>query len=386
MKDKIKQILREDVLREERVQMNIPIPEDIREIKDVFVENGHKLFVVGGAVRDALLGKTPKDYDLATDATPDKVEAIMDKAGFKTLPTGKAFGVINVFTDSDEYEIATFREDLSGGRRPDAVRFTDIETDVKRRDLTINALFYDIDTGEVVDLVGGIDDLKNGIVRTVGAAEDRFGEDKLRILRAIRFAGRFGSGLDPAVDAALKKDNSLEGVSPERIRDEFLKGVKTAKDLRHFLKLIDEYKLWDAIFPGLKINIEDRNNDKDPIIVIANTLKLNNPNILAKELNKLTYSSAEVKAITFLIALQEFVRPEQVYKFKKLQSKSGIEGAQIYKFTLLAKLNPNLLGAFVKFDLSVTGDQVQRELGIKPGPEMGQAIEKMEIENFKKLL
>ena len=205
--------------------------------------------------------------------------------------------------------------------------------------------------------------------------------------RVIEDTPRTGiTGIDVSSSHNDIVDNSLEGVSPERIRDEFLKGVKTAKDLRHFLKLIDEYKLWDAIFPGLKINIEDRNNDKDPIIVIANTLKLNNPNILAKELNKLTYSSAEVKAITFLIALQEFVRPEQVYKFKKLQSKSGIEGAQIYKFTLLAKLNPNLLGAFVKFDLSVTGDQVQRELGIKPGPEMGQAIEKMEIDNFKKLL
>jgi tRNA nucleotidyltransferase/poly(A) polymerase len=386
MKDKIKQILREDIIREERVQMNMPIPDDIRQIKDVFVKNGHKLFVVGGAVRDALLGKTPKDYDLATDAVPDKVEDMMADAGFKTLPTGKAFGVINVFTDSDEYEIATFREDLSGGRRPDAVRFTDIETDVKRRDLTINALFYDIDTGEVVDLVGGIDDLKNGVVRTVGAAEDRFGEDRLRILRAIRFAGRFGSGLDPAVDAALKKDNSLEGVSPERIRDELLKGIKTAKNVKHFLSLIDDYKLWESIFPGLKISKTDRVNDKDPIIVIANTLKDNDPNVIAKELNKLTYSSSEVKVITFLIALQQFVNPEQVYKFKKLQSKSGIEDTQILKFGMLARLNGELITSFVKFELSVTGDQVQRELGVKPGPEMGKAIEKMEIENFKNLL
>lgn len=386
MKDKIKQILREDIIREERVQMNMPIPDDIRQIKDVFVKNGHKLFVVGGAVRDALLGKTPKDYDLATDAVPDKVEDMMADAGFKTLPTGKAFGVINVFTDSDEYEIATFREDLSGGRRPDAVRFTDIETDVKRRDLTINALFYDIETGEVVDLVGGIDDLKNGIVRTVGSPEERFGEDKLRILRAIRFAGRFGSGLDPAVDAALKKDNSLKGVSPERIRDEFLKGIKTAKSVKHFLTLIDEYKLWESIFPGLKISKTDRVNDKDPIIVIANTLKDNDPNVLAKELNKLTYSSSEVKVITFLIALQQFVTPEQVYKFKKLQSKSGVEDTQILKFGMLARLNGDLITSFVKFELSVTGDQVQQELGVKPGPEMGKAIEKMEIENFKNLL
>ena len=115
MKQTIKQILREGIIREDRVKMNIPIPNDILEIKDVFVKNGYKLYVVGGAVRDALLGKTPKDYDLATDADPDTVEQMMAKAGFKTLPTGKAFGVINVFTDQGEYEVATFRSDQYKG-------------------------------------------------------------------------------------------------------------------------------------------------------------------------------------------------------------------------------------------------------------------------------
>jgi tRNA nucleotidyltransferase/poly(A) polymerase len=162
MKNNIKQILREGIIMEARVKLDMPIPSDIKQIKDIFVKNGYKLYVVGGAVRDAILGKVPKDYDLATDANPDTVENMMQKAGLKTLPTGKAFGVINVFTDQGEYEVATFRTDIGSGRRPDAVSFTDIEGDVKRRDLTINALFYDIETGEVVDLVGGIDDLKNG--------------------------------------------------------------------------------------------------------------------------------------------------------------------------------------------------------------------------------
>ncbi len=118
MKETIRQILREGIIKEMeqtpkpiRVKMDMPIPSDIIDIKNVFVKNKHKLYVVGGAVRDAILGKTPKDYDLATDAEPDKVEQMMAKAGFKTLPTGKAFGVINVFTDQGEYEIATFRED-----------------------------------------------------------------------------------------------------------------------------------------------------------------------------------------------------------------------------------------------------------------------------------
>ena len=111
MKENIKQILREGLIMEERVKFNMNIPQDILQIKDVFKKNGFKLYVVGGAVRDALLGKTPKDFDLATDATPDKVEEMMKAAGLRTLPTGKAFGVINVFTSEGEYEIATFRTD-----------------------------------------------------------------------------------------------------------------------------------------------------------------------------------------------------------------------------------------------------------------------------------
>jgi len=111
MKENIKQILREGLIMEERIKFNMNIPEDILKIKDVFKKNGYKLYVVGGAVRDALLGKTPKDFDLATDAVPDEVEKMMKAAGLRTLPTGKAFGVINVFTSEGEYEIATFRTD-----------------------------------------------------------------------------------------------------------------------------------------------------------------------------------------------------------------------------------------------------------------------------------
>ena len=191
MKENIKQILREGLVREERIKFDLPIPQDIQQIKDVFKKNGFKLYVVGGAVRDALLNKTPKDYDLATDAVPDKVEEIMAKAGFKTLPTGKAFGVINVFTSEGEYEIATFRSDETSGRNPEVKLGATIESDAARRDLRINALYYDLDTNEIIDLVGGLDDLKNGEINMVGNAQKRFEEDPLRILRFFRFFSRF---------------------------------------------------------------------------------------------------------------------------------------------------------------------------------------------------
>jgi tRNA nucleotidyltransferase/poly(A) polymerase len=385
MKQNIKQILREGLILEQRIKFDIPIPSDIQQIKDVFKQNSFKLYVVGGAVRDALLGKTPKDYDLATDAVPDKVEEMMAKAKFKTLPTGKAFGVINVFTSEGEYEIATFREDLSGGRRPDAVSFTDIEGDVKRRDLTINALFYDIDTHEIVDLVGGVEDLKNGIVRTVGAPEDRFGEDRLRILRAIRFAGRFGNQLDPSTDAALQKDASLEGISGERIRDEFIKGIQSAKSQKSFFQMLDKYKLFDWIFKGLDVNREAFTNGDDYILLLARLLKNNNLDVLRKKLNELKYSAEEVKAISFLIAMLK-LDVDTAVTLKKAEQHAGVSPDQIKKFGKLEGVDQKLFDAFEKFRLSVSGPEAMEKFDLKPGPELGKAIQKMETANFEKLL
>lgn len=387
MKNEIKQILREGLMMEERIRMDIPIPSDIQQIQQVFKKNGFKLYVVGGAVRDGILNKPIKDYDLATDANPDTVENMMQKAGLKTLPTGKAFGVINVFTDQGEYEVATFRTDIGSGRRPDAVSFTNIEGDVKRRDLTINALFYDIDTREIVDLVGGINDLKNGVVRTVGSPEDRFGEDRLRILRAIRFAGRFGSDLDPAVDAALMKDANLEGISGERIRDEFIKGLASAKSTKYFLETIDKYGLFNWIFKGLNVNKRFIDNDT-PIVLIAMLLSKNELTTLAKKLNELKYSTDEVKKITALIAMIN-LNIDTAPKLKGLFVKSGLSSDQLRNFGANMGINSQLLDSFEEYLKlpNVTGPEAMEKYNIdKPGPELGKAINQMEIENFKNLV
>ena len=391
-KNKIRNILRESLneINEVRIPFNMNVPNDIVMISKIFRKNNYVCLIVGGAVRDALLGKKIKDYDLATDAVPDKVEEIMAKAGFKTLPTGKAFGVINVFTDQGEYEIATFRTDVGSGRRPDAVSFTDIEGDVKRRDLTINALFYDIDTHEIVDLVGGVQDLKNGVVRTVGAPEDRFGEDRLRIMRAIRFAGRFGNELDPATDAALKKDASLEGISGERIRDEFIKGIKSAKSQKHFLEMLDKYNLFDWIFKGLNVNKDfiarlGSYNYDDYIVLLATLLKNNNLDVLKKKLNELKYSVEEVKAITFLIAMLK-LDVDTAVTLKKAEQHAGVSQDQIRDFCGKENVPSQLLDAFEQFRLTVSGPEVMDKMGLKPGPELGKAIQKIETDNFKKLL
>jgi tRNA nucleotidyltransferase/poly(A) polymerase len=143
-----------------RIAKSIEMPQDILDISSIFKKNGKDLYLVGGAVRDSVIGKSPKDFDVATNATPDEVIGMLG-GNYKVMEVGKAFGVIAVITTEfpDGIEVATFREDIGSGRRPNEVRFTDIESDVKRRDLTINALFYDLKTHEIVDYVGGINDI-----------------------------------------------------------------------------------------------------------------------------------------------------------------------------------------------------------------------------------
>lgn len=270
------------------------------------------------------------------------------------------------------------------GRKPSGVQFTDINTDILRRDLTINALFYDIDTHEVVDLVGGIEDLKNGIVRTVGSPEERFNEDRLRILRAIRFAGRFGSGLDPQVDAALRNDASLDGISGERIRDEFIKGIQSAKSVKHFLGLIDKYSLFDWIFKGLRVKF-DFLEDRDPSLVISALLVGNNPSVVSKQLNNLKYTVDEIRGITFLLNLLNLT-PETAVQLKRMQKVSGVTDAQIGKFGGHENIDSKLLKAFMTFKLTVSGEELMKTHGLKQGKELGDAIAKAEYDNFQKLL
>lgn len=370
---------------EKRLNFNIDMPDEIRLIQGLFKSKGFKLFLVGGAVRDAFLGLKPKDFDLATDALPDVVEEMLQSNNFKTLATGKAFGVINAFTQHDEFEIATFREDIGSGRRPEGVKFTTIEGDVKRRDLTINALFFDLETNEIVDLVGGLDDLSKGIIRTVGPAEDRFAEDRLRILRAIRFAARFGSELDEDIIKCLEKDSSLNGISSERIRDEFLKGIKTAKSIRNFISLLVKFDLIDEIFsPDLHVSTII-GNSKDPILVLAQMLKNNRAEVIKKAMNEMSYSVHETKAVAFLVKLK-VTTTQAIIDLKKEQKNAGLDKEQIREFARLVGINGVFIDIFLEFELSVSGTQVMELTGAPAGPELGKLINEMELARFHKLI
>jgi poly(A) polymerase len=216
-------------------------------------EAGHQAYFVGGCVRDILLGRGPADYDVATDATPDRVQQLFPGS----LAVGARFGVIVVIEtsadgDSLQVEVATFRSDIgySDGRHPDQVAYAETaQEDVKRRDFTINALLLDPQTNEVLDFVGGRDDLRAGVIRAIGKAEDRFREDKLRMVRAVRFAARFGYAIEGATFAAIVKlAPEIHQVSAERIRDELTK-VLTEGQARRGFELLDETGLLRELLP-----------------------------------------------------------------------------------------------------------------------------------------
>lgn len=186
-------------------------------------QHGFEAYVVGGAVRDLLMGYTPTEYDIATSATPDDVMRLFKHV----VPVGLKYGVVRVRLKRNqrflEYEVATFRKDLDylDGRRPEAVVFAGLEEDVLRRDFTVNGLVLDPLSGEVFDFVGGLEDLERGVIRSIGSPFERFEEDKLRPLRAIRFACKLDFKIDERLMDALKAcAHKVAVVSKERVRDE----------------------------------------------------------------------------------------------------------------------------------------------------------------------
>lgn len=210
---------------------------------------GHEAVFCGGCVRDFLLGKEPNDIDIATSATPEQVEALFEK----TVAVGKSFGVIRVLVDEEEFEVATFRKDSSDsdGRRPNSVEFSSMEEDAKRRDLTINALFFDPIADKIYDFVGGQADIKARNIRFVGNPDERIEEDKLRLLRVIRFASRGGWVLNGATaEAIVRNAQNVSVVSKERVADELTKIFCNPLAHLGYCKLND-FHLFSKVLPPI---------------------------------------------------------------------------------------------------------------------------------------
>ena len=224
----------------------INIPDDVRSILEKLNNNGYDGYIVGGAVRDSLLGRKPKDWDITTNALPKVVESLFEY----TIPTGKEYGTITVMLHREPYEITTYRlESDYDGRRPKAVKFAEtLKEDLSRRDFTINAMAMSLD-GEITDYFNGKTHLECGEIHCVGNAKDRFGEDKLRALRAIRFASRYN--FEIYRDILYAMDNlSIAELSAERVREEFNK-ILVSNRPSDYLRLLDQVGLLNQIVPEL---------------------------------------------------------------------------------------------------------------------------------------
>jgi len=241
--------------------------EVVRRLRD----SGQQALWAGGCVRDRLMGQLPKDYDVATDAVPDRIRETFGKR--RTLPIGAAFGVITVLgpKGAGQIDVATFRRDAaySDGRHPDAVTFTDAEHDAQRRDFTINGLFYDPLEDRVIDYVGGQEDLTRRVIRAIGDPLARIAEDKLRMLRAVRFAARFDFAIEDRTLAAIKQQaRELIIVAAERVAAE-LRLILTHANRARGVELLADTGLLDVVLPELSAVIQSRDQWSRTVAILA---------------------------------------------------------------------------------------------------------------------
>lgn len=232
---------------------HIKIPDILKKMNEIFAQHGYKAYLVGGAVRDMLMGKEPHDWDVTTDATPEQVMSIFRKV----IPTGIAHGTVTVHFMKNEIEVTTFRteSDYSDGRHPDKVEYTgNIKEDLSRRDFTINAIASYLGDGTITDPFHGRDDIKRKVIRTVGNPLERFSEDGLRPVRAVRFSAQLGFEIERETLKAISEPEILKktsGISLERFRDELLKLMKAEKPSAG-LKLMEESGILDIFIPEFK--------------------------------------------------------------------------------------------------------------------------------------
>jgi len=415
---------------EHEIRARLPLEKDVFTLAKIFKENGHQIYVIGGSPRDFLrhyftkpdepfdASKT-KDIDLTTDATPDQVEDMLNRAGIKNFDKGKSFGVMVANINGEDYEIATFREDLgySDGRRPDKVRWADMHTDYRRRDLTMNAIYYQIpsspnEEGVFVDPSGGqgFEDIKNWQVRMIGDPFERIGEDKLRIARIPRFHSYYNNDdirgvLDkPTLDAIEKfKDMRNNGVTGPRIQAEFWSGLKKSANTVSYLKNYESLGLLSTVFPGMELDMEsvDRLNHEEihqtktngfdhAVLVLALLLRKNgSPDKIRSELNKLEWPNEVSDGVAFVLKSWEAAKnpsPESMSRVAQEISKkpNRINLLSRSRHVTHDDVDKDHLHHLGQYEMpKYSGEEIQKELGLsKPGPEVGKEIAKRIADHY----
>ncbi|OHB50250.1 MAG: hypothetical protein A2Y10_04505 [Planctomycetes bacterium GWF2_41_51] len=365
-------------------------------------KEGFEALLAGGCVRDMLRGKEPKDYDVATDAKPNEICRIFRR----TIKVGAKFGVIIVMMDGHQIEVATFRAETgySDGRRPDKVSFTSAENDALRRDFTINGMFYDPLKKEVIDYVGGQKDLEKKIIRTIGEADERFSEDYLRMLRAVRFAGQLDFKVEKKTLAAVKKHHELiKKISGERIAMELESLLAAAKRMKG-IKLLIETGLAEKIFPILK---EKKNTQfavkvfnylpKDTTFELAIAALFSGCETAEamENLEILKLSGNKMKYINFLLEKRDFLLEDlplaqlkmivsQPYYDDLYSLQKAILMAERKKLSALVSIDKRakaLAGKELRPKPLLNGHEIM-ELGAAAGPQVGHIGKELYIEQL----
>ena len=346
-----------------------------------------KLFVVGGAVRDFLLGHTPSNFDLATDAHPDEVERIClnAKPAIQVLKKDAKGGTVRVSVEGETYDIETMR--LPMGKENSTTFTTNPGEDSTRRDVTINSLYYEISSKKIYDYTGGLRHLKDGAVKFIGRPEDRIAEDGMRKYRYARMLNKVpGATADKETkDAIVKHQSDGDDLPPEKIRDEFWRGMEDLhSNAVRYLKTYQDLGLLQTVFPKLELSLDfpDCKTCKSRPIVLASLLKNNKPQKLVDTLKELKYSDGEIKNAVFLINLLLF-KPEYVYEFKKQLLKSSLTKRQIMDWVKMNKLDAEIIEKLVDHKLSVNPSETSEKEGLQ-GDDLQNRVGGLEAKAFMK--
>jgi poly(A) polymerase len=397
-------------------------------------ERNFSALFAGGCVRDMLMGSVPEDYDIATDARPDDIIDIFRR----TVPVGIHYGVVLVIENGFEFEVATFRSDgtYTDGRHPDTVTFCDARGDALRRDFTINGMFYDPIKDEHFDYVGGRDDLKARLIRAIGDPSERFNEDRLRMIRAVRFACRFDYNIEDRTAEAIKKlYDKILTVSMERTRDE-LRKILTGPNPHTGIKMMDDLNLLNEILPEVtamkgvrqpenyhpegdvfthtlltlsELTAGQNSADswelamavllhdigKPVTFEVADRIRFNNHDNIGADMSekiceRLRMSNAEKERITWLVKMHLYLRHAQQMRISKLKRLFAHEGypelAELYRVDSLASTGDladynfcqNMLEELqeeeIKPEPLITGNDLIA-MGLKPGPIFSEILD-----------
>ena len=379
-------------------QLASKVPEEVKTICKTLKTNGFEAYCVGGAVRDILLGKDPKDWDIASNAKPDDVISLFEKV----IPTGIAHGTVTVMVNGVGYEITTYRGEgeYSDGRRPDEVFFVNsIQEDLKRRDFTINAMAYDPIENKLVDPFGGAIDLKNKKIKAVGDPNKRFEEDSLRTMRAARFVSKLGFTLDEETQNAIANHSELLlTLSKERVRDELLNILKS-NNAAHGIQILADTGVLGKLLPQIfhnpllqsnlsKIDQMPAGRYLEKFTILVNGLPVSTVDKLTSELK---FSSNEMNPVSFLVRgiflsksllnhSSEQLR-DMLAELKKKFSGDFVKAVEILGGILLVLdiLPGNVISNLVQEssnpvsikDLNIDGNILMQELNIK-GKEIGE--------------